>query len=95
MMGSGAAGHSLDHTAMAGRGRSNLPPGRAGANLPRSRRVFWSVEQAPEMLRDIQTLEAPTNGTIEITLADGTRVRVDNHVDATALRRVLEALRHR
>ena len=78
---------------MAGRGRSGLSSLRAAA--PRGRRVFWAVEQASE-----GAVEAPQGasygpGIIEITLADGIRVRVDNHVDATALRRVLDALKAR
>jgi hypothetical protein len=37
--------------------------------------------------------ELPTEGTIEIKLADGTTIRVGSDVTAVALRRVLAALR--
>ena len=78
---------------MSGRGRPHVPSLRPA--MARSRRVFWAVEQEPE-----QPPEAPQGcscaaGVIEITLADGIRVRVDNQVDATALRRVLDALQGR
>jgi transposase len=37
----------------------------------------------------------PKSGTIEIELGSGSRVRVDNDVDADALRRVLSVLGER
>jgi len=43
--------------------------------------------------RPEQPASSPTVGRIEITLPDGTSLRVDRDVDAAALRRVLSALR--
>jgi transposase len=57
---------------------------------------FARVELAAEPLRltgPIASTVAGTAGTIEITLADGTSVRVNADVDEPALRRVLGVLR--
>ena len=79
----------------AGRSRPNLPS--IGGPWPSgTRRVFWAVEQAEEAAEAVEPQQpAASAGSIEITLADGIRVRVDNQVDGTALRRVIEALQGR
>lgn len=46
-----------------------------------------------EGLRPEQPASSPTVGRIEITLPDGTSLHVGSDVDASALRRVLSALR--
>lgn len=57
-----------------------------------TRRVFWAIEPGKDMHDPEPAQTNPLSGLIEITLADGVRIRVDNQVDGTALRRVLEAL---
>ena len=59
---------------------------------PRFARVEVAVE-APRLTGPIVSPVAGTAGTIEITLADGTSVRVNANVDEPALRRVLGVLR--
>ena len=59
-------------------------------------RRFARVEVAAEPPRLTEPIASPvigTAGTIEITLADGTLVRVNADVDEPALRRVLGVLR--
>ncbi len=57
-----------------------------------TRRVFWAIEPGKEVHPAEPRKSNAPSGLIEITLGDGIRVRVDNDVDGTALRRVLEAL---
>jgi transposase len=59
---------------------------------PRFARVEVAVEP-PRLTGPIATPVIGTVGTIEITLADGTSVRVSMDVDEPALRRVLGVLR--
>ena len=59
---------------------------------PRFARVEVAVE-APRLTGPIVSPVAGRAGTIEITLADGTSVRVNADVDEPALRRVLGVLR--
>jgi len=54
---------------------------------------FARVEVAVEPPRLTGPIASPVSGTIEITLADGTSVRVSADVDEPALRRVLGVLR--
>ena len=58
---------------------------------------FLPMRIAPDALPSASTHslkpEPPTEGTIEIKLADGTTIRVGSDVTAAALRRVLAALR--
>ena len=57
-----------------------------------TRRVFWAIEHGKDAhASEPRKADAP-GGLMEITLADGIRIRVDSQVDGTALRRVLEAL---
>ena len=62
------------------------------ADTPRFARVEVAVEQ-PRLTGPIAGPVTGTAGTIEITLADGTLVRVNADVDEPALRRVLGVLR--
>jgi transposase len=50
------------------------------------------VSEATRRLRAATNGRRPKSGTIEIELGSGNRVRVDNEVDADALRRVLSVL---
>ena len=85
----------LETCAAAARSRPNLPSLR-GPWPSGTRRVFWAVEQSEDVLDTNEPQQTDTaTGSIEITLADGIRVRVDNQVDGTALRRVLDALQGR
>ena len=52
-------------------------------------------QEATRPLRAATNGRRPTSGTIEIELGSGNRVRVDNEVDADALRRVLSVLGER
>ena len=81
----------IDSRSQAGRNEPNLRgPWPSG-----TRRVFWAIEPGTDI--DAPEPEQPSTpgGLIEITLTDGIQVRVDNQVDSTALRRVLEALQGR
>ncbi len=62
------------------------------APTPRFARVEVAVEP-PLLTGPTASAVAGTAGTIEITLADGTSVRVDADVDEPTLRRVLGVLR--
>ena len=62
------------------------------ADTPRFARVEVAVEQ-PRLTGPIAGPVTGTAGTIEITLVDGTLVRVNADVDEPALRRVLGVLR--
>jgi transposase len=62
------------------------------ADTPRFARVEVAVEP-PRLTGPIAGPVTGTAGTIEITLADGTLVRVNTDVDEPALRRVLGVLR--
>ena len=62
------------------------------AGTPRFARVEVALEP-PRLTGPIAGPGAGTAGTIEITLADGTSVRVNADVDEPALRRVLGVLR--
>jgi transposase len=62
------------------------------ADTPRFARVEVAVEP-PRLTGPIAGSITGTAGTIEITLADGTTVRVNADVDELALRRVLGVLR--
>jgi len=62
------------------------------AETPRFARVEVAVEP-PRLTGPIVSAVTGTAGTIEITLADGTSVRVNADVDEPALRRVLGVLR--
>jgi transposase len=62
------------------------------ADTPRFARVEVAVEP-PRLTGPIASPVTGTAGTIEITLADGTSVRVTADVDGPALRRVLGVLR--
>ena len=85
----------LETCAATGRHRPNMPSLR-GPWPSGTRRVFWAVEQSEDDLDAAETQQADAaSGLIEITLADGIRVRVDNQVDSIALRRVLDALQGR
>jgi transposase len=61
-------------------------------DTPRFARVELAVEP-PRLTGPIASPVTGTAGTIEITLADGTLVRVNADVDEPALRRVLGVLR--
>ncbi len=90
-----AAALNVEHHAVASRGRTSLPGFRATAPR-RAGCVFWPVDQGPDAAtQDRSPDTALRAGTIEIALADGTLVRVDNQVDSGALRRVLDALQGR
>ncbi len=92
---SGTATIELETCPTAARTRPNIPSLR-GPWPSGTRRVFWAVEQNEDLLdaNEPQQTDAAASS-IEITLADGIRVRVDNQVDGTALRRVLDALQGR
>jgi transposase len=62
------------------------------ADTPRFARVEVAAE-SPRLIGPIASSGVGTAGTIEITLADGTLVRVNADVDEPALRRVLGVLR--
>ena len=62
------------------------------AETPRFARVEVATE-SPRLIGPIAGPGTGTAGTIEITLADGTSVRVTADVDGPALRRVLGVLR--
>jgi transposase len=62
------------------------------ADTPRFARIEVAVEP-PRLTGPIASPVTGTGGTIEITLADGTSVRVTADVDEPALRRVLGVLR--
>jgi transposase len=62
------------------------------ADAPRFARVEVAPE-SPRLTGPVASSGAGTAGTIEITFADGTSVRVNADVDEPALRRVLGVLR--
>ena len=54
-----------------------------------------SMSEAARLARQVTNGRRPKPGVIEIELGSGSRVRVDNDVDADALRRVLDVLGER
>ena len=73
----------------ASRGDSILLPGEIDATAPPS------GSEAARQSRAVTKGRRPRFGVIEIELGSGSRVRVDNEVDADALRRVLNVLSER
>jgi transposase len=74
---------------LTGRDGSILLPVEIGAMTTPSR------AEPPRQLRAGTNGRRPKSGVIEIELGSGSRVRVDNEVDADALRRVLGVLSER